>query len=138
MDLISTLNISGSGLTAQRVRLQTISSNLANAKSTGPDGAYRRQVPVVRSESVDPFGKLLDRQLATVEVVDIQEVGDVQQVFDPAHPDADEEGFVEISDVNMMQEMVDMMTAARSYEANANVIDVTHDMAMRAIDIGRR
>lgn len=140
MDLLDTLTISGSGLAAQRVRLQTAASNLANARTTRTEegGPYRRRAPVFQAEAIDPFGDALDRALATVQVerIDVAEQGG-QTVFDPTHPDADERGYVTLPDINILHEMADLMTTARSYEANANVIDITRDLANRALDIGR-
>jgi len=139
MDILDTLNIAGSGLAAQRVRLQTVSSNLANAQTTrtAEGGPYRRQAPVFRADTIDAFGSALDRQLASVEVARIEEDRDVRWVHDPDHPDADGEGMVAYPDIDVLAEMVDMMTASRSYEANANAVEVTRDMALRALDIGR-
>ncbi|MBN2801399.1 MAG: flagellar basal body rod protein FlgC [Deltaproteobacteria bacterium] len=140
MDLLNTLDISGSGLAAQRVRLQTAASNLANARTTRtPEGGpYRRRSPVFQAEAIDPFGSELDRALATVQIerIDVAEGGG-QTLYDPTHPDADERGYVTMPDINILHEMADLMTTARSYEANANVIDITRDLANRALDIGR-
>jgi len=138
-DLLDTLNIAGSGLAAQRVRLQTVASNLANAQTTRTaDGSpYQRKAPVFRADSLNTFGDSLDRELASVSVERIHEDADVRWVHDPAHPDADEEGMVAYPDIDVLAEMVDMMTASRSYEANANAVEVTRDMAMRALEIGR-
>ena len=139
MDLIDTFNISSSGLAAQRVRLQTISSNLANANTTrtSEGGPYRRRAPVFEAEQIDRFGTALDRQLAEVKVARI----DVSQsegrwIHDADHPDADERGMVLKPDIDVLHEMVDLMTAARAYEANATVVDVTSGMADRALQIG--
>jgi len=138
-DLLDTLNIAGSGLAAQRVRLQTVASNLANAQTTrtADGGPYQRKAPVFRADSLNTFGDSLDRELASVSVERIHEDADVRWVHDPAHPDADEEGMVAYPDIDVLAEMVDMMTASRSYEANANAVEVTRDMAMRALEIGR-
>ncbi len=140
MDLFDTLNITASGLTAQRVRLQTVASNMANARTTStPEGGpYRRRAPVFSAERVDPFGDQLSRELARVEITDI-ETSDTEgmQVFDPAHPDADDAGFVTYPDIDVLHEMVDLMTTGRTYEANVNVLETTFQMAQRAIDIGR-
>ncbi len=138
-DLLDTLNIAGSGLAAQRVRLQTVASNLANAQTTrtADGGPYQRKAPVFRADSLNTFGDSLDRELASVSVERIHEDNDVRWVHDPAHPDADEEGMVAYPDIDVLAEMVDMMTASRSYEANANAVEVTRDMAMRALEIGR-
>ena len=140
MDLLDTFNISASGLAAQRTRLQTISSNLANANTTrtADGGAYKRKAPVFEAETVDPFGDALDRELATVRVSGTREdptPGPV--VHDPDHPDADADGYVQLPNVDVLSEMVDLMNTSRSYEANANVIDTTRDMASRALEIGR-
>jgi len=140
VDIIDTLNIAASGLSAQRLRLQTISSNMANAKTTRTDegGPYARKVPVFEAREVDPFGGELDRALSRVEVSEVRSAGgEGQRVYDPEHPDADAEGFVTYPDVDILREMVDMMTVTRAYEANANVIDTTRDMARRALEIGR-
>jgi len=140
MDLFDTLNITASGLTAQRVRLQTVASNMANARTTRTEegGPYKRKAPVFQSSVVDPFGNELDRALAQVNVTGVQEIeGEGMRVFDPTHPDADPEGYVTFPDINVLHEMVDLMTTGRTYEANINVLDATYDMAKRAIDIGR-
>ena len=140
MDLLDTFNISASGLAAQRTRLQTISSNLANANTTRTEegGAYQRKTPVFEAEVVDAFGDALDRELSSVRVAGTREdptPGPV--IHDPDHPDADADGYVQLPNVDVLAEMVDLMNTSRSYEANANVVDTTRDMAMRALDIGR-
>jgi flagellar basal-body rod protein FlgC len=138
-DLLDTLNIAGSGLAAQRVRMQTVSSNLANAQTTrtAEGGPYQRKAPVFRAESLSSFGAALDRELSSVEVESIHTDTDVRWVHDPNHPDADEQGMVAYPDIDVLAEMVDLMTASRAYEANANAVEVTRDMASRALDIGR-
>jgi flagellar basal-body rod protein FlgC len=137
-DLLDTLNIASSGLAAQRVRLQTVSANLANAQTTrtAEGGPYQRKAPVFRANQLDTFGAAIDQELAGVEVARIESDADVRWVHDPSHPDADEEGMVAYPDIDVLAEMVDMMTASRSYEANANAVEVTRDMAERALEIG--
>jgi flagellar basal-body rod protein FlgC len=139
MDLLDTFNIAGSGLAAQRLRLQTVASNMANSKTTRTeDGTpYQRRVPVFESETVDPFGDALDRNLAGVEVSGVESIAEFKQIYDPSHPDADADGMVELPDINVLEEMVDLMTTARSYEANLKVVDLTREMAMKALEIGR-
>jgi flagellar basal-body rod protein FlgC len=141
MDLLDTLHISASGLSAQRTRLKTIASNMANAKSTrGPDGAepYRRKMAVFSTEPIGSFEDAIDRQLSRVEVSDIaQSDAPFRKVFDPSHPDANEEGYVLYPNVEIMTEMVDMMNTSRSYEANSNVVETTYQMALRALEISR-
>ena len=138
-DLLDTLNIATSGLSAQRVRMQTVSSNLANAQTTrtASGGPYQRRAPVYRDTPLSSFGDALDRELASVEVRSIQRDPDVRWVHDPDHPDANDEGMVAYPDIDILAEMVDLMTASRAYEANANAVEVTRDMASRALDIGR-
>lgn len=139
MDLLDTFNISGSGLTAQRVRLRTIASNLANARTTRTDsgGPYARRVPIFVSDPLSSFGDALDRELAGVEVRRIDTAEQVRMVHDPGHPDAGPDGYVAMPDIDVLAEMVDLMTTSRSYEANLNVIETTQDMAQQALDIGR-
>ena len=140
MDLIDTFNISASGLAAQRVRLQTISSNLANARTTRTDGGgpYQRRSPIFEASPIDNFGSRLDRALARVNVSGIDvAAGPGRRVHDPSHPDADASGHVLYPDIDILHEMVDLMTASRSYEANANVLDTTSELASRALQIGR-
>jgi flagellar basal-body rod protein FlgC len=137
-DLLDTLNIAGSGLAAQRVRLQTVASNLANAQTTrtAEGGPYLRRAPVFQAEVLDGFGSSLDRELASVRVDSIHTDTDLRWVHDPQHPDADDEGMVAYPDIDVLAEMVDLMTASRSYEANANAVEVTREMAQRALELG--
>ncbi len=139
-DILDTFNIAGSGLAAERLRMQTIATNMANARTTrtAEGGPYQRRVPVFEAKQVDPFGDELDRAASRVEVTEIKSDGKPPvRVYDPTHPDADATGYVEYPDINVLQEMVDLMTTSRTYEANANVVEATRDMAMRALDIGR-
>lgn len=140
MDLIDTFNISASGLAAQRVRLQTISSNLANARTTRTDGGgpYQRRAPIFESQAIDRFGSQLDRALSSVNISGIDVANSPGRLMhDPTHPDADANGNVLMPDIDILHEMVDLMTASRSYEANANVLDTTSELADRALQIGR-
>ncbi len=139
-DLIDTFNVASSGLAAERLRLQTIATNMANARTTRTEegGPYQRRVPVFRAAELDTFGNELDRAVASVSVDGIETDGRApQRVFDPAHPDAGPDGYVLLPDINVLQEMVDLMSANRTYEANASAVEATRDMAMRALDIGR-
>lgn len=141
MNILDTLQISASGLAAERVRLQSVASNLANARTTRSadgTGPYQRRAPIFEAEAVEPFGVAFDRELSQVTVSDIEIVkSEGRIVYDPGHPDADADGNVRYPDIDIMREMVDMMTTSRSYEANANVLDATRDLAMRALEIGR-
>lgn len=140
MNILDTLRISASGLTAQRVRLQAISSNMANARSTRTEEGtpYRRQMPVFQAVGANAFGSELAQQLSRVEVVDVEKSdAPFRQVFDPGHPDADDDGYVQYPNVDILHEMVDLMNTSRTYEANSNVTETTYKMANQALELGR-
>ena len=151
MGLFSTMDIAGSGLTAQRLRMDVISNNLANVNTTRtPEGkAFRRSNVILRSKddkSVyrSPFlpDKLKNGPGTGVKVVEIKEdTSPMRLVYDPDHPDAlksgPNKGYVEYPNVNVVTEMVDMITASRAYEANVAAIQNSKSMFMRALDIGR-
>ncbi len=143
MDLLNILQISASGLTAERTRLQTVSSNIANAQTTHTEdgGPYQRRLPVFESGpvSANPFGDVLDRKLQAPKVVDVVVDGRPnEQIYNPGHPDADPEtGMVEMPNVNVVEEMVDMISASRAYESNVTAISATKNMALKALEIGR-
>jgi flagellar basal-body rod protein FlgC len=141
MDLIDTLKISASGLTAQRVRLQSIAANLANARTTRTEdgvGPYQRRTATFESAPVEAFGEAFDRELSMVEITGVElDPRPGRPVFDPGHPDADENGYVVYPNIDVMTEMVDMMTASRTYEANLNVLETTRNLALRALEIGK-
>lgn len=145
MDLIRTMDMAAGGMTAQRTRLNVISMNLANANTTRTqDGTpYRRKtvifetVPMARSFQ-QKLENALDRRIQGVRVTQVMPVsGEFKRIFDPAHPDADEKGYVYLPNVNLVEEMVHMLNANRAYEANAAVIKTAKDMALKALDIGR-
>ena len=133
MDFLSALHVSASGLAAERTRVNIASSNLANAESTrGPDGQpYHRKDPVFEAT---PF----EGELEGVKVARIQEdLGPGKKVYSPGHPDADENGFVTFPDVNPINEVVNLLSAQKAYEANATAVDTLKGMASRALDIAR-
>lgn len=140
-DILDTFNIAASGLSAERLRLQTIASNMANAKTTrtaNGGGPYKRQVAVFATDPVNAFGDELERAIGRVEVLGVKSDNrPAMMVYDPSHPDANAAGYVAYPDINIMQEMVDMMSANRAYEANASVIDSTTSMSLRALEIGK-
>ena len=140
MNILDTLRMSASGLTAQRVRLQAISSNMANARSTRTEEGtpYRRQMPIFQAVKANEFGSELAQQLSRVEVVDVERSeAPFRQVFDPGHPDADDDGYVQYPNVDILHEMVDLMNTSRTYEANSNVTETTYKMANQALELGR-
>jgi flagellar basal-body rod protein FlgC len=145
MDLLKCIDIAASGMTAQRTRLNVISMNLANANTTKTDDGtpYRRKTSIFRTVPMNKSFKeqlknSVDNQIFGVEVSKIAPVpGDLKRIFDPTHPDADKDGYLYLPNVNLVEEMVQMLNANRSYEANASAIKAAKDMALKALEIGR-
>lgn len=143
MNILGILQVSASGLSAERTRLHTTSQNIANARTTRTDegGPYKRKIPVFQAVELpsDPFSNLMDVKLAAPTVVDvIEDQRDSEMVYDPGHPDADPNtGLVAMPNVNLVEEMVDMITSSRSYEANVTAMSSTKSMALKALEIGR-
>ena len=143
MNIRALLDVSASALSAERTRLDTITSNIANSRATRtPEGgAYKRQVPVFEavSASDDPFGSLLaDKMRKPVVAEVVEDAREGQLIDDPGHPDADPEtGMVEMPNVSVLEEMVDLMSASRSFEANVTAMSATKQMALKALEIGR-
>lgn len=138
--VFSAMELAASGLTAERARMNIIAGNLANAKTTkGPDGQpYKRLDPVFRAQSLDPTASdPLLRKVATVELTGVQpDPNPGQMVYDPGHPDANPDGYVEYPNVNVVTEMVNLMTASRAYEAGVTTIESIKGMARSALKIG--
>jgi flagellar basal-body rod protein FlgC len=145
MGFFKSMAISSSGLSAQRLRMNTLSANLANANTTRTEegGPYkRRDVVFSATPTGSPFEDFLNgtngAQLSKVQVVDIhQDTKEPRLVFDPTHPDADGEGYVEMPNIQVMTEMVNMITATRAYEANATAVNEAKQMAVKSLEIGR-
>lgn len=147
LDLFRTLNISASGMTAQRTRLDVVASNIANAETTrSPEGGpYRRKAVIFREvfDSVVRYGDYPAEPLPTEGLggVQIDKIETDQRpfklVYDPSHPDANAEGYVEMPNVNVLREMVDLINAQRSYEANVTAMNATKAFANAALQIGR-
>lgn len=141
--LMDALDVAATGMSAQRIRMSVTSSNLANANTTRtPEGGpYRRKDPIFSAAELpgeDGFAGALREELVGVDVESIEEsTGPLEMVYDPFHPDADADGYVSLPDVNVVEEMVDMVTASRSYEANATAFELMRSMMQRALDIGR-
>ncbi len=140
MNLISGINITSSALTAQKTRLDIVAQNIANAQATRtPNGGpYVRQVVSFETELARQSSGSGGQSLETVKVASIsndQTPG--EQVFNPQHPDAGPDGLVTMPNVNLSYEMVDLITASRSYEANLSVLKNAREMAMKALCIGK-
>jgi flagellar basal-body rod protein FlgC len=142
---MSTLNTaisaSASALHAERVRIETAVSNMANAETTrGPDGQpYRRRDVVLASDPVNPFSTLVGAAAATgVKVAAIvEDEKPFGRRYEPSHPDADTDGYVALPNVDPSEEMVDMLGATRAYQANLAAIGLIRDLMTRALDLGK-
>ncbi len=152
MSIFHSMNTTASALTANRLRMDIVSSNMANADTTrakqvdGEWEPYRRKM-VVMEPKEGQFSTLLQKAMGTtgtqgtgngVKVTRILEDDTpFQQVYDPEHPDANEEGYVQMPNVDPLREMVDLMSATRSYEANVTVFNASKNMLMKALEIGK-
>ncbi len=144
MDFFDVMNTSSAGLSAQRLRMNLISGNLANVNTTRTKqgGPYRRKEAVFAAQPVNQSFKriLADRQnnkLSTVIVARVIEDRNPPVLkYDPQHPDADEKGYVAMPNINLMEEMVNMISATRGYEANVTALKAAKDMALKALEIG--
>ena len=142
LGVFSALEVSASGLAAQRTRMNTIASNLANARTTrtAEGGPYRRVDPVFEARLLDRMRALTPAENAVSAVRVAGIVSDErpgQLVYDPGHPDATAEGYVEYPNVSVVEEMVNMITASRAYEAGVTSIEAVKGIARSALDIGR-
>ena len=145
-DFFTGMRISGSGMAAQRMRMNTISSNIANINTTqSPEGGpYRRKDVVFEAmPDVKNFGDIVSAtspksEFQRVQVTDI--ISDRKAPilkYEPDHPDANAEGYVAYPNINLMEEMTNMIQATRSYEANVSALQASKDMALSALEIGR-
>jgi flagellar basal-body rod protein FlgC len=145
MDFFKALHTSSTGLSAQRLRMNLISSNLANINTTRTPqgGPYRRKEAVFEAVPVDRSFKDALAMARTGQIAEVKVAGIVEdpvpfkQKYDPQHPDADDQGYVTVPNINLMEEMVNMISATRSYEANVTAIKAAKSMALKALDIGR-
>lgn len=145
MSAMSGMNISASGMSAQRLRLDIISQNIANVNTTRDENGnvYRRKTVVFAEKDVTPFGDILMKTAGTtgngVKVTQIVDdtKSEMRKVYDPSHPDADEEGYVTYPNVNIVQEMTDMIDASRSYEANVTAFNASKNMALKGLEVGK-
>jgi len=150
MSFFNTMNISASGLTAQRMRMDVLASNLANVDTTrtAEGGPFRRRTVVFEERQLgsqsffDVFNQTLRQQAPGGRGVRVHSIVEDQtdgpRVFDPGHPDADAEGYVMRPNVNVVAEMVNMISASRAYEANITAINVTRAMMNRTLEISGR
>lgn len=145
-DFLTGMRISGSGMAAQRMRMNTISSNIANINTTqSPEGGpYRRKDVVFESmPDAKSFGDIVSPTSANANFQRVQ-VSDIISdrrapilKYEPDHPDANSEGYVAYPNINLMEEMTNMIQATRSYEANVSAMQATKDIALSSLEIGR-
>ena len=148
MGFLSGMDISGSALTAQRLRMDIIDENIANVETTRTEdgGPYRRKRVIMEPRNPD-FAETLQQRISGdpkasvtggVRVTGIvEDQSDFKLKYDPTHPDADENGYVQMPNVDLTLEMVDMISAYRSYQANVTAFNAYKDMAVRALEIGK-
>ena len=148
MGLFDSFNISASALSAQRLRMDIISQNIANANTTRTEEGtpYRRKMVLFQEkESNIPFSQYLSEESRAKYLVGsgvrvsgiVEDQSPFRQVYDPSHPDADENGIVSMPNVEVVTEMVNMISATRAYEANVTALNASKSMAMKALEIGR-
>ncbi|MBQ3514871.1 MAG: flagellar basal body rod protein FlgC [Lachnospiraceae bacterium] len=142
MSIFSAMSISATGMTAQRVRMDVISQNLANVNTTRADdgSTYRRQTVVMEAQTSREFASALNQALGLtgtgVKVTHIvEDMSDLTMVYEPTHPDADENGYVHYPNVNSVTEMTNLIDASRAYEANVSAFNAAKTMAMKGLEL---
>lgn len=147
MDFFSAMQISSSALSAERTRMNLISSNIANANSTktADGGPYKRKDAIfAASPAAEKFQAAMDRMRrggspAGVQVTQIIEDQNPPRLqYDPTHPDANPQGYVALPNVNVVEEMADMIAATRAYEANVTAVQAAKSMALKTLELGTR
>lgn len=143
MNIFSALRISGSGLSAERLRMDVIADNIANAETTrtAKGGPYKRKIVSFEENLGRELNKSSNRYEDKLKGVRATKISDdpspLRRVYDPSHPDADQDGYVLMPNVNILNEMVELIAASRSFEANVTAINAEKQMAMKALEIGR-
>src|SRR5512136_1599829 len=144
MDFFTAMDVSASAMSAERTRMNLISSNLANAHTTrtAEGGAYRRKDAVFTATPLEGgFRTALERAGGGVRKVAVsgivEDSNPPRLQYDPHHPDADPQGYVGLPNVNVVEEMTDMITATRAYEANVNAAQAAKNMALKTLELGR-
>lgn len=143
MEAFRGMRISASGLTAERLRMDTISSNIVNAGTTrGKDGKpYVRKIAMFQENLKEAYnknnGKVEDKLNGVKAVGIVDDESELIKVYNPSHPDADEEGFVTMPNVNISNEMVELIASSRAYEANVNAMNAQKSMFLKTLEIGK-
>ena len=140
MDFLLPLKISASGLFAQRQRMDVIADNLANIETTRTEagGPYRRKMVVISAKPVEDFNNHYQAKLDKVELEEIvEDQSPFKKAYNPSHPDADAQGYLQKPNVDLIVEMTNMLMARRAFEANLAAIKATKQMAVKALELGR-
>ncbi len=146
MSFFRSINVSASGLTAERLRMDIISKNIANAETTRTSAGtpYRRQMPIFMEQQGSSFSDILSEAKGQyvsgngVEVAAIKEdTSAFKRLYNPGHPDADAEGYVLMPNVDVVTEMINLISASRGYEANVTAMNATKSMVLKAMEIGK-
>jgi flagellar basal-body rod protein FlgC len=144
MSFLNTMDIAGSGLTAQKTRIEILTQNLVNSETTRTEdgGPYRRKMVVFQEKEGGKFGNYLQRAMGEssqgVRVASIiEDDRPLKPVYDPTHPDADLNGYVWMPNVDKVKEMSDMLSATRAYQANITAVNAIKSMATQALQIGK-
>ena len=145
MGMFNAMDVAATGMTAQQLRMDIISQNIANANSTRGEGGdvYRRKTVVMAEKNQTAFGNVLEtcmgQPYSGVKITAIAtDMSDLKMVYDPDHPDADENGYVSYPNVDTLQEMTDMIDASRSYEANVTAFEAAKAMASKGLELMSR
>lgn len=148
MGIFSAINVSATGLTAQRLRMDVIAKNIANANTTRTENGlpYRRQIVIFEENCKNkPFSQFLSEESRRLFLKDggvkvkgiVDDKSPFKRMYDPGHPDADADGYVLMPNVDTVVEMVNMISATRAYEANVTALNATKGLAQKALEIGR-
>jgi flagellar basal-body rod protein FlgC len=140
MSLMGIFNVAGSALSAQTVRLNTVASNLSNAESiaSDPSKVYRARYPVFQAIEPNSFESKFAAAKVGVKVASItQSKAEPRKQYQPGHALADKDGYIYISNVNVMEQMADMISASRSYQMNAQMLKTTRQMLLKTLQLGR-
>lgn len=139
LGVFNTLRISSSGLSAERLRMDTIASNVANVNTTRTEsgGPYVRKIAVFEENLKAAKDKTSFNGKGVKVSAIVEDTSDLKTMYDPTHPDADENGYVAMPNVNILNEMADLIASSRAYEANTTVISTTKNMYLKALEIGK-
>lgn len=142
MSIFRNMEISSSGLSVERMKMELISSNIANSSTTKTEDGevYKRKIPTFKEKYQTIINEAGQSQRlgSGVEIEEVvEDDSELKKIYDPSHPDSDEDGFVTLPNVDILDEMVGMMAATRAYEANVTAFNSSKSMLLKALEIGR-